>query len=160
MRTIDEINKYLTAWTKKLKEEKLIKAQRNTAKKVWEDVVSSAPLRSGAYVSSIQIGETVVTKDLISTAIFTDLLVGGDNPRWSRVPLGALLEWGTGIEGFATNTYPHGYGYRLTPWCYYDKYLHMYVTTTGMIARPHFLPSLQKNKQLYKDEIRKALRNK
>lgn len=159
MKKIGELQKTLSKWSDDLKD-KLIVAQQNTAQKIWEDVVDSAPTRSGDYVSSIQVGDTKTENDRISTTVFTDLLVGGSNPRWANVPLGALLEWGTGIKGANSNTYPHGYGYRLTPWCYYDKYLHMYVTTIGMIARPHFHPSLLKNKQLYFKEIRKAVKQK
>lgn len=157
MKSIDSLNVSLDNWSKKL-QGKLINAQQNTAKKIWEDTISMAPVRSGVYISSIQVGETEVTKNKIRTSVFSDLLVGGDNPKWAKVPLGALLEWGTGIEGSSSNTYPHGYGYRLTPWCYYDEYLHMFVTTTGMIARPHFQPALLKNKQVYIEEIRKAVK--
>lgn len=159
MRKIGELSKSLSKWSEDLGK-RLIVAQQNTAKKMHGDIVSEAPTRSGKYVSTIQIGETVVSKDKISTAVFSDLLVGGDNPKWAKVPLAALLEWGTGIMGSTTNKYPHGYSYRLTPWCYYDNYLHMFVTTRGMIARPHFHPSLQKNKKVYKEEIRKAVKNK
>ncbi len=159
MRKIAELSKTLWGWSKKL-ESKLIEAQKETAKAVYDDVVLSAPARSGVYKSSIKIGETEVDNTSIKTSIFTDLLVGGDNPKWANVPLGALLEWGTGIQGASTNTYPHGYGYRLTPWTYYDKYLHMFVTTDGMIARPHFLPSLMKNRISYLNNIRKAVKSK
>lgn len=159
MKTIDELSVVLSKWGKNI-EEKLILAQQSTAKKIWEDVVESAPTRSGVYISSIKVGKTNVSNEIITTSIFSNLLVGGDNPKWSKVPLGALLEWGTGIKGASSNTYPHGYSYRLTPWCYYDKYLNMFVTTDGMIARPHFQPSLIKNKQFYIEEIRKALKQK
>lgn len=140
------------------KQKDLIEAQRNAAKKIWEDVIEDAPIRSGRYVASIQISDTKVTDEKISTSIFSDLKVGGDNPRWSNVPLACLLEWGTGIEGAITNTFNHGYRYRLTPWTYYDTYLHMYVTTEGMIARPHFLPSLNKNKEYYLEQIKEAMK--
>lgn len=159
MKPISELSTSLKKWEEKL-EKKLVIAQRNTAKKIWEDTIELAPTRSGVYISSIQVSSTFVDNKKIYTKVFSDLLVGGDNPKWAKVPLGALLEWGTGIKGSTTNTYPHGYSYRLTPWCYYDNYLHMFVTTEGMIARPHFHPSLVKNKQLYKEEIRKALKQK
>ena len=159
MKSIDKLSKTIFKWSEGL-EIKLIDAQQKTAKKICEDVVSLAPTRSGVYVSSIQVGDTESSNGIIRTSIFSDLLVGGDNPKWANVPLGALLEWGTGIKGASSNTYPHGYGYRLTPWCYYDEYLHMFVTTDGMMARPHFQPSLLKNRQFYLKEIRKAMRQK
>lgn len=159
MRSIGKLSQRVAKWEKDL-EKRLIAAQQNTAQKIWEDTVSQAPTRSGTYISSIQVSDTKVENGTITTSIFSDLLVGGDDPKWSKVPLGALLEWGTGIKGASTNKYPHGYGYRLTPWCYYDKYLHMFVTTDGMIARPHFYPSLIQNKKMYKEEIRKAVKLK
>ena len=140
------------------KQKDLIEAQRNTAKKIWEDIIDDAPVRSGEYVSSIQISDTIVTKDKISTSIYSDLKVGGDNPKWANVPLACLLEWGTGIQGAITNAFNHGYKYRLTPWTYYDEYLHMYVTTDGMVARPHFLPSINKNKEYYLEQIKEAMK--
>lgn len=159
MKPIDSLNKTIFKWSGVL-ESKLINVQQKTAKKIWEDIVSSAPTRSGVYISSIKVGNVEKSNGTIKTSIFSDLLVGGDNPKWAKVPLGALLEWGTGIKGATSNTYSHGYGYRLTPWCYYDEYLHMFVTTDGMIARPHFHPSLLKNKQFYLKEIRKAIKQK
>lgn len=157
MKSIDRLSEELNVWTKKL-EQKLIKAQQDTAKQVFNDVLNNTPIRTGVYATSIKIGETEVKDGTITTSVFSDLLVGGPNPKWAKVPLGALIEWGTGIEGSNTNTYPHGYGYRLTPWCYYDEYYHMYVTTTGMIARPHFQPALLKNKEVYIENIRKAVK--
>lgn len=140
------------------KKKDLIEAQRNTAKKIWEDVIEDAPVRSGTYISSIKISDTVVTENKISTSIYSDLKVGGDNPKWQNVPLACLLEWGTGIQGAITNTFNHGYPYTLNPWTYYDKYLHMYVTTDGMVARPHFLPSLHKNESYYLEQIKEAMK--
>lgn len=157
MKSIDKLSEELNVWTKKL-EQKLIKAQQDTAKQVFNDVLNNTPIRTGVYATSIKIGETEVNDGTITTSVFSDLLVGGPNPKWAKVPLGALIEWGTGIEGSNTNTYPHGYGYRLTPWCYYDEYYHMYVTTTGMIARPHFQPALLKNKEVYIENLRKAVK--
>lgn len=157
MKSIDKLSEELNVWTKKL-EQKLIKAQQDTAKQVFNDVLNNTPIRSGVYATSIKIGETEVNDGTITTSVFSDLLVGGPNPKWAKVPLGALIEWGTGIEGSNTNTYPHGYGYRLTPWCYYDEYYHMFVTTTGMIARPHFQPALLKNKEVYIENLRKAVK--
>jgi hypothetical protein len=153
---IENLYNKLLQWSEKL-EDSLVDAVDETIKKVWGDVVETAPIRSGVYVSSIKISSPEIEKETIKAKVFSDLLVGGDNPKWAKVPLSALLEWGTGIVGKNSNTYPHGYGYRLTPWCYYDQYLHMFVTTTGMLARPHFYPSLINNKETFIDEIRKRV---
>ncbi len=157
MRSINQLSEYLFKWGK-IVEENVVKAHQETAKKICEDVKSIAPVRSGRYVSSIKVGETTVKDGVYNTIIYTDLPVGGNNPRWMYVPLGALIEWGTGIKGATTNTYPHGYDYRLTPWTYYDKYLHDYVETDGMIARPHFTPALFGNRKFYMDKLREAIR--
>ena len=144
MATIDSLCLKLHRWNKGLND-RIAKAQREVAEKIHSDVIDEAPLRSGDYLASIQLSDTKIRENTISTSVYSDLLVGGDNPKWSHVPLGCLLEWGTGIKGAMTNTYPHGYGYRMTPWVYYDEYLHQWVTTIGMIARPHFFPASQNN---------------
>ena len=138
--------------------QKLAQAQAKVAKNIQDDVKAGAPIRSGAYQSSIKVSETKINNGVITTEVYSDLLVGGTNPKWAKVPLGCLLEWGTGIKGLSSNTFPHGYGYRLTPWTYYDEYLHMFVTTDGMVARQHFHTALMKNKPNYKRMIRKAMK--
>lgn len=157
MRDIGQLSISLLKWSKNL-EKNLIEAVENTAKTIQEDVVENAPSKNGEYTSSIKVGETEVKNNKIRTSVFSDLLVGGSNPKWAKVPLAAFLEWGTGIKGASSNTYPHGYGYRLTPWCYYDEYLHQWITTDGIIARPHFYPALSKNKSTFLEEIRKAVK--
>ena len=156
MKSVGKLSEYLTNWSEEL-ERKLIKAQEETAEKIWGQVVETAPVRSGTYITSIKKSDTKVEKNKITTEVYTDLLVGGDNPKWSKVPLGCLLEWGTGIKGQGSNSYPHGYGYRQTPWCYYDEYLHQWVTTDGMIARPHFQPALEMNKEEYLKRIKECI---
>nr|DAN73435.1 MAG TPA: putative tail-component [Caudoviricetes sp.] len=153
---VENLYNQLLQWSKKL-ENNLVDAVDETIKIIWDDVVENAPVRSGVYVSSIKITSPEIENEIIKAKVFSDLLVGGDNPKWAKVPLSALLEWGTGIVGQNSNTYPHGYGYRLTPWCYYDQYLHIFVTTTGMIARPHFYPALVNNRETFINEIRKRV---
>ncbi len=140
------------------KQNRLISAQRNTAKMIWEDIINEAPLQSGRYIASIKISDTTITKEKISTSIYSDLLVGGNNPKWANIPLACLLEWGTGIKGAISNTYNHGYSYTLEPWTYYDNYLHRFLTTDGIIARPHFLPALYKNGTYYLEQIKEAMK--
>lgn len=156
MISLDELGAEIKKWGVLVKDG-AIKAQQETALQIQKDVKKLAPVRTGQYASSIKVSETVEHHGEFRTQIYTDLLVGGENPKWANIPLGCLLEWGTGIQGLHTNTYPHGYGYRLTPWCYYDEYLHMFVTTDGMIARPHFLPALDKNKSYYLKKIKEHI---
>lgn len=157
MKNIGQIT-YTIDFIKKATQDKLLKTQNSVANKIKDEIVAFAPLRSGKYISSIKVSETIIENETIKTFIYSDLPVGGNNPRWSKIPLAAFLEWGTGIKGESTNSYPHGYSYRRTPWCYYDKYLHQWVTTRGMVARPHFLPALNNNREYFKEEIRKALK--
>lgn len=149
-----EISKYSKKLINNLKE-----AQKETAITIHKDIIAMAPINTGRYVSSIQVSEQKTDNNNFSIKIFSDLPVGGIDPKWKNVPLAALLEWGTGIVGATSNKYPHGYPYRMTPWCYYSEDLNAFITTNGMIARPHFYPSLQKNKQLYIENIRKAVKN-
>ena len=147
--------------TTKLNEkvEKLKEAQRETAKKLWEEVVQNAPLKAGGYVSSIKISDTELSKNVIKTSVYSDLLVGGDIPKWQNVPVAAFLEWGTGPLGESTNTYQHGYPYTTkAPWNFLAALQYEQTGTWGMAARPHFYPALQNNIALYKDNVKKALR--
>ena len=156
-----DISEMATVLTDKLEEklEKLKQAQRDTAKVIWEDTVNEAPLNVGGYISSIQLSDTEVKGDVIKTSVYSDLLVGGDIPKWQNVPVAAFLEWGTGPLGESTNTYQHGYPYTTDePWNFIAQMQFEQTGTWGMEARPHFYPALQKNIALYKDNIRKALK--
>ncbi len=158
MRDISEMATVLTNKLEK-KLEKLKQAQRDTAKVIWEDTVNEAPLNVGGYISSIQISDTKEEKDVIKTSIFSDLKVGGDIPKWQNVPVSAFLEWGTGPLGETTNDYQHGYPYTTDePWNFIAQMQFEQTGTWGMEARPHFYPALQKNIALYKDNLRKALK--
>ena len=156
-----DISEMATVLTNKLdkKLEKLKQAQRDTAKVIWEDTVNEAPLNAGGYISSIQLSDTEVKGDVIKTSVYSDLLVGGDIPKWQNVPVAAFLEWGTGPLGESTNTYQHGYPYTTDePWNFIAQMQFEQTGTWGMPARPHFYPALQKNVALYKDNLRKALK--
>ena len=76
---------------------KLVEAQRNTAKKVWEDTISSAPFVRGDYIASIKLGDTTINKKSIKTQVYSDLKVGGSIPKWQNVPLANFVNWGTDL---------------------------------------------------------------
>ena len=156
MKTINELSVYLDKFTQDTIK-KVTEAQRETAQNICEEVIENAPIRSGRYISSIEIGETEVKNDSIMTSIFTEL--SANWPKHPSVPLAALLEWGTGPIGQGSNNCQHGYPYRQTQWTYFDTYLAHFVTTYGQTAKPHFLPALYSNRQTYIDNIRKALRS-
>ena len=129
------------------------------AKVIWEYTVKNDPTSNGGYISSIQVSQTKEEKDAIKTSVFSDLLVGGTIPKWQKVPVAAFLEWGTGPLGEGTNTYQHGYPYTTdAPWNFIAQLQYEQTGTWGMEARPHFYPALQKNVALYKENIRKALK--
>ena len=156
-----DISEMAIVLTNKLdqKLEKLKQAQRETAKVIWADTINEAPMTEANYISSIQVSDTKEEKDVIKTSVFSDLLVGGDIPKWQNVPLAAFLEWGTGPLGEGTNTYQHGYPYTTdAPWNFIAQLQYEQTGTWGMEARPHFYPALQKNIALYKENIRKALK--
>lgn len=147
---IGEIEKSFKRWSEKI-EKNVAEKQRQVAIELCEEVKSRAPINTGRYVSSIKVGETKIENHVITTEVYTDLLVGGDNPKWANKPLGAFLEWGTGIKGANTGKAGnYGHSYRLTPWAYFSKELGHWVTTTGIIAVPHFFPALQLIKSKYK----------
>ena len=155
-----DISEMATVLTNKLEEklEKLKQAQRDTAKVIWEDTVNEAPLNTGSYISSIKLGDTEVKEDIIKTSVFSDLTVW-----WQKIgrniPLACFLEWGTGPLGESTNDFPHGYPYTTDyPWNLEKQLQYELTGTWGIEARPHFYPALQKNVSLYKDNLRKALK--
>ncbi len=155
-----EISEMATVLTNKLEQklEKLKEAQRETAKVIWEDTVNEAPLKSGGYISSIQVSDTEIEKDVIKTSVFSDLTVWWER-KSMNIPLSAFLEWGTGPLGESSNDYPHGYPYTTdAPWNFIAQMQYELTGTWGMAARPHFYPALQKNIALYKDNLRKALK--
>ena len=157
-----DISEMATVLTNKLdkKLEKLKQAQRDTAKVIWEDTVNEAPLNVGGYISSIKLSDTDFKDDVIKTSVYSDLTVWWKK-KSINIPLSAFLEWGTGPLGEDTNDYPHGYPYTINePWDLATEIQFFETGTWGMEARPHFYPALQKNIALYKDNLRKALKDK
>lgn len=112
------------------------------------------------FVAYSQSYKTSVEKegDTIKGTLYSDLLVGGDDPKWKDVPVGAFLEWGTGELGFNTNSYPHGYDYTLEIWDRHTWLQQMQTGTFGIRARPHLIPSFNEIKPVFKENIRKAVK--
>lgn len=122
--------------------------------KVQEDIKALAPEDTGAYKASIKLGDVQHNEKLHTIKIYTRL-----NSGWKNVPLGCLLEWGTGTEGESTNTYDHGYPYRQTPWVYFNERYGRWIFTHGNIARPHFIPGLYNNESYFENAIKEAITN-
>lgn len=130
-------------------EEILVKA----GTKVRDDIRALAPIDTGEYQSSINLGNVIHEGSYHEIKIYTDLDSG-----WNGVPLGCLLEWGTGVRGESTNTYEHGYPYRQTPWVYYNERYGRWVFTHGNVAHPHFIPGLYSNENYYKEVIKEGVK--
>lgn len=137
------------------------KAQQETAQHIWEDIVDIAPLKTGEYISSIQVYPTENDGKTISTFIGSDLTVGPT--KWTNgkyYNLGYLLEHGT-AEHAIPNAFDLGfyYGFTDAKGKYHkgtlDKDWH-----PGTIAQPHYAIALEKNRKLYKDNIKVAWRQK
>lgn len=124
------------------------------ATKVQADIQSLAPEDTGAYKASIKISPVEHDHSTHKIKVYTNL-----NSGWKNVPLGCLLEWGTGVKGESTNTYDHGYPYRQTPWVYYNERYGRWIFTHGNIARPHFIPGLYNNESYFEKVIREGIKN-
>ena len=111
-----------------------------------------APVDTGTYRSSIKISDVEHQGSLHSIQIYSDL-----NSGWKNVALGYLLEWGTGVKGESSNSYPHGYPYRQTPWVYFNERYGRWIFTYGCVARPHFYPGLHLNEGYFKEQIKKGV---
>lgn len=137
----------------------LIKAQRSTAKDLYKDVKTSAPVNTGAYKDSIQLSETTYDGNVIRTSVYTDAMVYDSLGRGYN--LGELIETGTRphiIEpaikqklAFQVDEIDPRTGEK--KWVYTD-----YVFHPGTIAYPHFKMSLEAIKPLYEFNIRKAIK--
>ena len=53
----------------------IVKAQSNTAYVIQQDAKNLAPENTGAYKESIELGETKVEGNIISTSVYTDATV-------------------------------------------------------------------------------------
>ena len=134
----------------------IVEEQRNTAEKIWEDIIEIAPYKNGDYISSIQISETKVEGNTISTSVYSDATV--KTLSGAEYNLGKILEYGT-----AQHAIPNAWGKGYT-FGYVGKDGKYHKGTMdpdwhpGSISQPHFLPSLLKNDALYLDNIRKAVK--
>lgn len=146
--------------------EKLMVKQNETAKAIWEDVVLKAPSSSGEYISSIKVGKTKFEKNIISTKIYTDM------KSEDGYFIGRMIENGTGIYALEphighTKTFiESGYRYWYVPAKSVKRAIGQKININGtdfyiayaQPSKPHFKPSLEENKELYRKNISKALK--
>lgn len=151
METLGDLRKFLET---PISDSNIEKILIKTANKVQSDIKSLAPEDTGAYKASILISEVNHQGTNHSIKVYTKL-----NSGWKNVPLGCLLEWGTGTMGESTNNYDHGYPYRQTPWVYFNERYGRWIFTYGNVARPHFVPGLYNNKSYFKKAIEEGITN-
>lgn len=144
----------------------LIKAQKETAEKVWEDVKNLAPSKVGKYAESIKVSDTELKNNVISTHIYTDL------QSEDGYYIGRMIEYGTGIYALQphighTKTFIDSkYHYWYVPASSVDRQIGAKKIINGRLfyiarpqrAKPHFIPALQKNISLYHSNISKAIK--
>lgn len=144
----------------------LVKAQKETAKQVCEDVKNLAPSKVGKYAESIKVSDTEFKNDVITTHIYTDL------QSEDGYYIGRMIEYGTGIYALQphighTKTFILSeYQFWYVPATSVDRPIGRSIIINGkefyvarpQVAKPHFIPALQKNRYLYHLNISKAIK--
>lgn len=165
MKLISQLSVDLERASKKVIDN-LIQAQEETAHKIWEDVIQKAPVGSGEYISSIQVSDTKQEGNTITTQIYTDL------KSEDGYCIGRMIENGTGIYALEphighTKTFiQSGYQYWFVPAKSVKEAIGKKITigdsefyiAKAQPSRPHFRPALNNNKEYYKSQIRKAVK--
>lgn len=137
---------------------KLVEAQRNTAEQIQSDVKMYAPHKTGVYEESIKVEDTIIKNGKMTTFIGSDLLTSVAKWTGNQFNLGFLLEHGTG-EHAIPNAFGFGYyyGYTDANGVFHkgtlDKDWH-----PGFAPFPHYFPALEDNKDYYKEQIKKAIK--
>jgi len=176
MKTINELARSLEEKANKFVDEKVEKALQKTAQNIYDDVVSFAP-GNGRYKESIKIYPIEKDNKKMSVFIGSDLMVGptkwgpttdpwlgggysNNAPAGTRYNLGYLLEHGT-YEHAIPNAFGLGFY-----WSFTSKNGTFHKGTLdenwhpGTLAQPHYSIALEKNKKLFKDNIKLAWREK
>ena len=156
MKNIYSLNVDLVNFSNKVIEN-IKNAQSNTAYVIQQDVKYFAPDDKGIYKQSIQLGETTYDGSTIKTSVYTDATVSAKS-NGNTYNLGMLLETGTDPHAIP-NAWGKGYTYGYTgPDGRYHKGTMDPDWHPGSIPQPHFLPALNRNIALYKNNIKKAVK--
>lgn len=129
----------------------IVKTQQEIAMDIRDDVRKLAPKDTGRYADSIKVGETIVSRNKITTEIYTDATVISSNG--TEYNLGYLLETGTSphlIEPVNSNVLH----FLINGQDVYAKR----VNHPGTVAQPHFEPALKANEHRYNEAIKEAVR--
>ena len=146
--------------------QKIIEAQRKTAELAHEDVINNFHSNTGEYVSSIKVSDTKVEKGKISTMVYTNL------KSEDGYYIGRMIENGTGIYaleehiGHTATFFASGYKFWYVPVKSVKRAIGEKIIINGkefyvakaQPAQPHFKPALEKNKIVYKKNIKKAIK--
>lgn len=143
LKSIERIGVDLDKFTKKL-EDNLKQAQRDTSERIWKHLVENSNMKTGAYIASIRIDDTKQDGDKISTFIGSDLMVTSKAGR--SYNLGQLLETGT-MPHAIPNAFGFGEDFGI------DPNFH-----PGMKAYNNYRNALNDNKEIYKENIKKAIK--
>ena len=166
MKDITDLDRCFSDFLNKLKSN-LVEAQHNATEYMDEDAKDRIEIPDEARntYQFIQYSESLKIKDAewdgneIKSSVYSDLLVGGDDPKWQDVPVGAFLEWGTGPLGEESNLYEHGYSYTtISPW---DMHTWLQLQQTGnwgIVARPHLYPAFLHAQNVFKDNVKEAVK--
>lgn len=165
MKSIINLSLDLSKYTDKVID-KLIETQRKTGNIILEDTKNLAPSKVGKYADSIKVSETKLENNHIKTKIYTDLL------SEDGYYIGRMIENGTGIYALEphighTKTFILSqYKFWYVPVTSVDRAIGRIIIINGkefyiarpQVAKPHFLPALQKNISIYRNNITKALK--
>ena len=165
MKDISELTKCYDGFIRSLKK-KLVEAQQHATEYMDEDARSRIEIPEEArntsqfiaYSNSLKVKKAELDGNEIKSSVYSDLLVGGDDPKWADVPVGAFLEWGTGPLGEESHIYDHGYDYTtLQPWDMHTWLQWQQTGNWGIVARPHLWPALIHTQQILEDNIKEAI---
>ena len=126
----------------------LIQAQQDTAKDIWNEVVSTAPMKTGEFISSIEVSPTTRTSETITTTVGSSMTV--TSLEGVSYNLGKLLETGTRPHKIvAVNARVLTDG---------ENFFGKEVNHPGTKAYNFYQNALNKNKTNYKNRISKAVK--
>lgn len=166
MKDINELDKEFEKFINELKIN-LVQAQQEATEYMLQDAKDRIEIPSEArntqqfidYEQSIQIKNAEFEGDEIKSSVYSELLVGGDNPKWENVPVGTFLEWGTGPLGESSNTYEHGYDYTtIEPWDMHTWLQLMQTGNWGITARPHLYPAFIDAQIVLKEKLKETIK--
>lgn len=165
MKDIEELSRKFNNIEKRLIGN-LVKATQDTIQLMYNDVIIRTPTNTGEYASSIKIANAKIENDEISASVFTDLKSEDGHL------IGRMIENGTGIYALEehighTKTFVEsGYKYWYVPATSVKRAIGRKINIDGtdfyvayaQPAKPHFMPSLQANEHIFKENIAKAVK--